>query len=373
MKVIIIGPAYPYRGGIADTNESLCRALTKLGHDASIVTFTVQYPSILFPGKTQYSSDPQPADLQIVRNVNSVNPLSWLATARYINSQKPDLVIVRYWLPFLGAALGAITRRIKKPTKVLALCDNILPHEQRFGDQALTRYFVNSFDGFITMSETVQEELTSFTQKPRICIPHPINDNLGTIQARQVACQRLQLDPRKRYLLFFGLVRKYKGLDLMLQAMAQPLLQKLDLTLIVAGEWYDDISDYEKLLNAEGVKGRVVIRDEFIPAAAIQDYFSAADLITQTYHSASQSGVTQIAFHFEQPILVTNVGGLAEVVHHGRLGYVAEKDPADIARCIAQHFTITDIAAMQAQIKKEKAKYSWTSFADKAIQLAGEV
>jgi len=213
----------------------------------------------------------------------------------------------------------------------------------------------------------------SFTQKPRICIPHPINDNLGTIQARQVACQRLQLDPRKRYLLFFGLVRKYKGLDLMLQAMAQPLLQKLDLTLIVAGEWYDDISDYEKLLNAEGVKGRVVIRDEFIPAAAIQDYFSAADLITQTYHSASQSGVTQIAFHFEQPILVTNVGGLAEVVHHGRLGYVAEKDPADIARCIAQHFTITDIAAMQAQIKKEKAKYSWTSFADKAIQLAGEV
>lgn len=373
MKVIIIGPAYPFRGGIADTNESLCRAFTKQGHEASIVTFTVQYPSMLFPGKTQYSTDPPPTDLRIVRKINSVNPLSWIAAAQYVNKLSPDLVVVRYWLPFLGAGLGTIARRIGKATKVIALCDNILPHEKRLGDDTLTRYFINSFDGFITMSGTVQHELTSYTDKPQICMPHPINDNLGERQPRSLACERLGLDAQKRYLLFFGLVRKYKGLDLLLQAMARPEIEALDLTLIVAGEWYDDKQEYQELLSASGVKDRVVIRDEFVPAAAIQDYFSAADLVTQTYHTASQSGVTQIAFHFEKPILVTNVGGLSEVVHHGRLGYVAEKNAADIASCITAHFSNTDVAKMEEAIRAEKVKYSWTSFADKVVDFASSL
>ncbi len=373
MKIIIVGPAYPYRGGIADTNESFCRALSSLGHQGSIVTFTVQYPGFLFPGKTQYSTDAPPRELDIIRSINSVNPLTWYRTARSINNQKPDIVIFRYWLPFMAMSLGSVARRLSPAIKVLALCDNIIPHEKRTGDDFLTKYFINSFDGFVTMSSTVQSELSSFTSKPQICIPHPINDNLGELIPTSVAREKIGVDTEGRYLLFFGLIRKYKGLDLTLRALGHPEVKKLGVKLIIAGEWYDSPTEYDDLIAELGIRDMLIIRNEFIASEDIQHYFSASDLITQTYHTASQSGVTQIAFHFEKPILVTDVGGLSEVVAHRELGYVAQKDPDDIASCIIEYFTSADHKAMKSNIHKEKEKYSWSSFGERVVSMATEI
>ena len=369
MKIIILGPAYPYRGGIADTNESLCRALTKRGEQASIITFKLQYPALLFPGKTQFSPDSPPADVSISRLVNSVNPVNWIATAMKINKLAPDLVIFRYWIPFLSPALGTIARLLNKNIVKIALCDNVIPHEKFTGSNLLTSYFINPFQGFITLSQAVNNELDQFTSKPKIYFPHPINDNLGKKINRIEARRYLNLDVNAKYILFFGLIRKYKGLDLLLEALSKDNLKKLDVNLIVAGEFYDDPAEYYNLIEKYGIKNRVVIKNEFIKLSEIKYYFSAADLVTQTYHTASQSGVTQIAYNFNCPILVTDVGGLSETVLHNKTGYVTSKDPSDIANHIADFFKNNKYEEFSSNVKIEKTKYSWDTFAVKLLEL----
>lgn len=369
MKIVVIGPAYPYRGGIADTNESFARALMKLGHSVSIVTFKLQYPNFLFPGKTQFSTDPKPKDLDITRSINSMNPINWLNTARKINKLNPQLVIVRFWLPFLGPCLGTIARNINKQTTLLALCDNVIPHEARMGDRSFTKYFINSFDGFITMSKTVTKELKEFSQKPQIYFPHPINDNLGEKVEKFEARKHLGLDKDGRYLLFFGLVRKYKGLDLMLQAMSNQKIKDLKIKLLIVGEFYDDPQEYYDMIDKFGLKESVIVKNEYIPSAEIKYYFSAVDLITQTYHSASQSGVTQMAFNFECPILVTDVGGLSEIVAHNEFGYVTQKNSDDIANCIIDYYQENRQSKFIENVIQEKAKYSWSTFSEGVIDL----
>ena len=362
MKIIIIGPAHPLRGGIADTNTALCRALAA-EHDASIISFTLQYPKFLFPGKTQRTADPPPKDVSIRPLINSVNPLNWITTARKINAMEPDMVIVRYWIPFLAPCLGTIARRLKKHIILVALCDNIIPHEKRFGDRMLTQYFTTPFHGFITMSGSVRHELQDFTDKPAITIPHPINDDLEKPVSKEAARTYLKLDPSGKYILFFGLIRKYKGLDLLLEAMGDKRLQDIKLSLLIAGEFYDPPDTYLDSIDKHGLKDRVIIRDEYIPASELKYYFSAADLVTQTYRSASQSGVTQIAFNFDRPILVTDVGGLSEVVAHGETGYVSSKTPEAIANYIFDFYHNKREADFVTAIQKEKPKYSWKSFA----------
>jgi D-inositol-3-phosphate glycosyltransferase len=369
MKIVLIGPAYPYRGGIADTNESFARALMNKGHEVTIITFKLQYPDFLFPGKTQFSTDPKPADLKIFRYINSMNPLNWISTARKINQLSPELVIVRFWLPFLGPCLGTIARRLNKKTKLLALCDNVIPHEKRFGDKGFTKYFINSFDGFITMSKTVSAELKLFTQKPQIYFPHPINDNLGAKLPKLEAKKHLNLHADGKYLLFFGLIRKYKGLDLMLQAMADERIKALGIQLLIVGEFYDDPKEYYDMIEVLNIKNQVIIKNEYVPAADIKYYFSAVDLITQTYHSASQSGVTQMAFNFECPILVTDVGGLSEIVAHEKFGYVTSKDPAVIADCIVDYYKNDRAEKFTENVIIEKEKYSWGHFSDGVMEL----
>jgi len=368
MKIVIVGPAYPYRGGIADTNESFCRALNSIGHDASLVTFTVQYPNFLFPGKTQYSTDPVPGDLEINRWINSANPLSWSSSAKKIESLKPDLVIVRYWLPYMAMSLGTIARKLRKSCKVIALCDNIIPHEKRIGDTFLTKYFTKSFDGFITMSGTVKKELESFVSRPNICMAHPINDNLGTKISKSEALNKIGLKDGK-YILFFGLVRKYKGLDLTLKALAEKRLKAMNVKLIIAGEFYDDPKEYTSMIEDLGLVDRVIIKNEYIATADIKYYFSAADLVTQTYHTASQSGVTQIAFNFDTPILVTDVGGLSEIVKHNELGYVTEKDPENIAHFIVDFFENERSEKMSKHVEEAKKKYSWEAFGEAVVKM----
>src|SRR6478735_124564 len=261
-KVIIIGPAYPLRGGLATYNERLARAFSEAGDDAEIVTFSLQYPDFLFPGQTQFSTDPAPQDLKIKALINSVNPLSWLKTGLYLKKQKPDLVIFRYWLPFMGPALGTIARLISsnKHTKILAITDNVIPHEKRSGDEIFTKYFLSACHGFITMSRSVLEDLKKFVpQKPAVYHPHPLYDNFGESQPKTVAKTALKLDPETSYLLFFGFIRAYKGLDLLLEAFADERLAKLKkVKLIIAGEYYEDPEPYEKLIKKFDLEKRII-------------------------------------------------------------------------------------------------------------------
>lgn len=373
VKVIILGPAHPLRGGIADTNESLCRALLKAGHKCEIVSFKLQYPSMLFPGKTQFSNAPAPADLTIRSWVNSINPLNWYRTAKKIRALGPDLVVVRYWIPFLSPALGTIAKALKKHTTVVGLIDNLIPHERRIGDGVFTRYFVKQCHAFVAMSSTVASDIALFSTKPAIVQHHPINENLGELISQDAAREHLKLKPNGKYLLFFGLVRRYKGLDLLLEAMGQEEIKHSDIELLIAGEFYDKQEEYEKLIERNGLTGRVHIRNEFIPATETPAYFCAADLVTQTYHTATQSGITQMAYHFNCPMLVTNVGGLPEIVAHGKVGYVVEKQPKAIAAAIAAFFTEGKAAGFRQNIETEKLRFSWKAFASGLLDFSKDL
>lgn len=359
-KVIIIGPAHPYRGGIANFNNSLADAFFKNGDDVEILSFKLQYPSFLFPGKTQFESSDPPKNIKIKSIINSINPFNWFNVAREINRKNPDFVIIRYWLPFMGPCLGSIARLLNKKIKILAITDNIIPHEKRFGDFFLTKYFVSSCDAFVTLSASVLEDLTQFTKsKNKKFTPHPIYDTFGEKIDKSVAKKNLELNINDKYLLFFGFVRKYKGLDLMLHAMSDQRIKDLGVKLIVAGEFYDNIDFYLDLINELDIDSNIILKSDFIDERDVKNYFCASDMITQTYRTATQSGVTQIAYHFERPMLVTNVGGLAEIVPHKKVGYVTTQEPKNIADAIVDFYTNNRELDFEKNTKTEKLKFSW--------------
>ena len=359
-KVIIIGPAHPYRGGIANFNNSLADAFFKNGDDIEIFSFKLQYPSFLFPGKTQFESSDPPKNIKIKSIINSINPLNWFNVAREINRKNPDFVIIRYWLPFMGPCLGSIARLLNKKIKILAITDNIIPHEKRFGDFFLTKYFVSSCDAFVTLSASVLEDLTQFTKsKNKKFTPHPIYDTFGEKIDKSVAKKNLELNINDKYLLFFGFVRKYKGLDLMLHAMSDQRIKDLGVKLIVAGEFYDNIDFYLDLINELDIDSNIILKSDFIDERDVKNYFCASDMITQTYRTATQSGVTQIAYHFERPMLVTDVGGLAEIVPHKKVGYVTTQEPKIIADAIVDFYTNNRELDFEKNTKTEKLKFSW--------------
>lgn len=371
-RIIIVGPAYPYRGGIADFNERLAREFQREGHEVTIYTFTLQYPSFLFPGKTQYSTSPAPADLTIVRKINSINPLNWISVGREIRRMKPDMVMVRFWLPFLAPCLGTIARIIRRAhIKVVGLLDNVIPHERRIGDRLFARYMIKSLDGYVAMSEAVLGDAKSFDDtKPYALTPHPLYDNFGEKVTREVAIQTLGLDADTRYILFFGLIRDYKGLDLLLRAFADERLRNKRVKLIVAGEFYSNAELYERLERELDLAEHIVWYKEFIPADRVRYFFAAADLVAQPYKSATQSGITQIAYHFERPMLVTNVGGLAEIVPHGRVGYVVQPDAADIADALVDFVDNKQEGDFEQGIAEEKSKYAWSNMATALLEVA---
>lgn len=359
-KVIIIGPAHPYRGGIANFNNSLADAFFKNGDDIEIFSFKLQYPSFLFPGKTQFESSDPPKNIKIKSIINSINPFNWFNVAREINRKNPDFVIIRYWLPFMGPCLGSIARLLNKKIKILAITDNIIPHEKRFGDFFLTKYFVSSCDAFVTLSASVLEDLTQFTKsKNKKFTPHPIYDTFGEKIDKSVAKKNLELNINDKYLLFFGFVRKYKGLDLMLHAMSDQRIKDLGVKLIVAGEFYDNIDFYLDLINELDIDSNIILKSDFIDERDVKNYFCASDMITQTYRTATQSGVTQIAYHFERPMLVTDVGGLAEIVPHKKVGYVTTQEPKIIADAIVDFYTNNRELDFEKNTKTEKLKFSW--------------
>ena len=362
-KIIIIGPAFPYRGGIANFNNALAKTYYKRGDDVIVISFSLQYPSFLFPGTTQYEKGNPPEGLKIKRLINSINPFNWIRVAKRINKENPDLVIIRYWLPFMAPCLGTIANLLNKKIKILAITDNIIPHEKRIGDYFLTKYFIRSCDAFLTLSSSVLDELNKFTKSSfKKFIPHPIYDIFGRSINKEKALISLGLNPKDKHLLFFGFVRKYKGLDLLLNAMADDRILSMGIKLIIAGEFYDDEIDYTNLIKKLGIEKNIILKSDFIPADKVKNYFCAADMITQTYRTATQSGVTQIAYSFERPMLVTNVGGLAEIVPHNKVGYVTSKKPKDIADAIVEFYKNDKEKIFALNTKKEKKRFSWDSF-----------
>ncbi len=361
-KVLIIGTSYPYRGGLAVYNERLAKAFADNGDSVGIETFKVQYPSFLFPGKTQYADWEYEGSISIKRTINSINPFNWLKVGNRIRKEKYDIIIIKYWLPFMGPCFGTIARQIRKNghTKIISILDNIIPHEKRLGDKLFTRWFVKHIDAFISMSESVQTDLDTFNdKKPRSLCPHPLYDNFGKRLTINESLLKLNLDNKYKYVLFFGLIREYKGLDLLLEAFALDILRKLPIKLIVAGEFYSNSNKYYQMIENLGLKERVIVFPNFIPDNEVNQYFGAADLIVQPYKSATQSGVTQIAYHFEKPIIVTNVGGLEEIVPNGKVGYVVKIDPIDISNAIADFFINNKSQQFISGIKEEKQKYTW--------------
>lgn len=374
MKIAILGTAWPYRGGLAVYNERLAREFAAEGNDVCIYTFTLQYPSFLFPGKTQYSTEAAPSDLKIVRSLNSINPLSWGKTGRAIRALHPDILVIKFWLPFMAPCLGRVARIVKRggKTKVVSILDNIIPHEHRPGDRMFGRYFTRSVDGFVAMSDSVLEDLKQFDiAKPRVFCRHPLYDNFGAKASREEAIKFLGQDPEQRYMLFFGLIRDYKGLDLLLKAYADSRFRKMNVKLIVAGEFYSGSEKYFEMEKQLGLEGMVIWKSDFVPDSEVRYCFGAADIIVQPYKSATQSGVTQIAYHFEKPMLVTNVGGLAEIVPNGKVGYVVEPDSAQIADALVDFFENSRQDQFTEGILSEKKQYAWSNMT-RSIKKAAE-
>jgi len=368
---MILGTAYPYRGGLAAYNERLAREFRNEGHEVEIITFALQYPSFLFPGKTQYSESPAPDDLTITRMMNSVNPLNWVNVGRKLRKRNPDLVIIKFWLPFMAPCLGTIARIIagNGHTRIISILDNIIPHEKRIGDRLFASYFVGSVDGFIAMSRSVLNDVEIFDRrKTKVFSPHPLYDNFGVPLSREEALEKLGISSEYRYILFFGIIRNYKGLDILLKAFSDARIDKSKVKLLVAGEYYNDGGQYAELEKALGLEDGVVWHTHFIPDELVGLYFSAADVVVQPYKSATQSGVTQIAYHFEKPMIVTDVGGLAEMVPAGKVGYVVKPEAAGVADAIVDFYK-GDVHRFSAGIKEEKKKYSWSAMCGKIINM----
>jgi len=375
-NIIILGTSHPFRGGLASYNERLALQFQEEGHDVEIFTFTTQYPNFLFPGKTQYSEEPAPTQIKITRKVSSVNPLNWMKVGNEIKNLKPDILIFKYWLPFMGPCFGTIARKVKKNnhTKIITILDNVIPHEARIGDKQFTKYFLKPIDAFISMSKSVEKDLSKFnTTKPRDFNPHPLFDNFGVPLSKAEAKKALNLDETFNYILFFGIIRDYKGLDLLLDAFAKLDYKSKNLKLLVAGEYYSNEEKHKAQISNLGLQNEVVVVNQFIKDSEVGRYFCAADLIAQPYKSATQSGVTQIAYHFETPILVTNVGGLPEMVPHEKVGYVVEKEPKAITEALNDFYNNKKESEFRTNLKKEKKKYFWDKLTAKVLDLTNQL
>ena len=375
-NITILGTAYPFRGGMAAFNERLANAFLNEGEGVHIENFKLQYPGFLFPGKTQYSNDKAPLQLSIDSTINSINPINWIKIGLKIKKQKPDILIIGYWLPFMAPCFGTIAKIVKKNkhTKIIGLLHNIIPHEHRPGDKILSNYFVKNSDAFISLSKSVLNDLNSFDKvKPRAFCPHPLYDHFGEKVDRKKALKTLNLNEENRYVLFFGLIRDYKGLDILIDAFADKRLNDRKIKLIIAGEFYSNQEKYLAQINNLNLQTSIILHDRYIPDSEVGNYFGAADIIAQPYKNATQSGVTQIGFHFEKPMLVTNVGGLAEIIPNNKAGYVVNIDHREISNKLIDFFDNNRYENFKAAVINEKKKYSWKTMTNTVNELIEKI
>ena len=373
-NIIIIGPAHPLRGGLASYNERLAKAFIDKGHHCEIFTFSLQYPGFLFPGTTQFSTEPAPQHLKIHVDINSINPLNWIRVGNKLKNIKPDIIIVRYWLPFMGPCLGTILRKVKKNhhTKIICIADNIIPHEKRIGDTAFTNYFIKPIDAFITMSKKVLEDLKNIdASKKAKFVPHPLYDNFGEKISKEEARNKIGIQNDLKIILFFGFIRKYKGLDLLFDAI-KLLKEKSaigNMKFLIAGEFYEDRKSYDEQIEKLDIKNELILRTDFIPDSEVKNYLCAADVVIQPYRNATQSGVTPLAYHFEIPMIVTNVGGLPSLVPDGKVGLIAEPNAESIAQKIEEYFNLGS-QHFTPSLLEEKKKYSWDVMVNEILELS---
>ncbi len=375
MRIALLGPAYPYRGGIALHTNLLFKAFQKK-NDVKIFNFKRLYPNIIFPGKTQFEKSKRFADTISKRLIDIINPFSWYKTAKEIVNYAPDLIIIQFWMPFFAPAYGVMVRILQKKlkrAKIVAICHNVVPHEGSPFDKLLTKFLFNKIDGFIVQSKSVIKDLKQLVDNPKyVYNPHPIYDVFGEPLNKEIAKDKLSVSGNK-IILFFGYIRKYKGVKYLIKSMPK-VLEKNQAKLMIIGEFYDDKSGYIELIDKLNLSDAITINDHYVPDDEVNQYFSAADILVLPYVTATQSGITQIALNYQLPCVVTNVGGLPEVVEHGRTGFVVEKeDPAGISDAIIKYFTQTDREQMSANIKTEKEKYSWEKMVHKILALHEQV
>ena len=374
-RIIIMGPGYPLRGGLATFNHRLAKEFIAEGAECSIVSFSLQYPSLLFPGSSQYTDEPASDSVTVHSVVNSVNPLNWMRVGRRIRKWKPDVIVVRYWIPFMGPALGTILRSVKKNkhTKVICIADNITPHEKRPGDVPFTKYFLKACDGFITMSDKVLSDLRNFEkQKPARLVQHPLYDNFGERIEKREAREYLNLTAGDKIILFFGFIRKYKGLDILLEAMADERIKTENIKLLIAGEFYEDEKPFHELIKLHQLENNVILKTSFIPDSEVKYYLCSGDCVVQPYRNATQSGVTPLAYHFERPMIVTNVGGLPALVPDRKAGLVCEPDAKSLADAIIEFYKLGEDFFLP-NLREEKKKYSWKNLVAAVSELADKI
>ena len=369
LKIAVVGPAHPYRGGLASIMETMSREYQSRGYTVHIHTFTLQYPKLLFPGKSQTVATPPPADLNIRRTVSTINPLSWWRVGRELCRGQYDIVLMKYWTPFMAPCFGTIARLARRnpQTRVICQIDNVEPHEHHLTDRVFNRYFLGSVDGFIYMSEQVHGELKRYTSAPALFSPHPMFEHFGERVNREEACRRLGLDPALRYAMFFGLIRDYKGLDTLLDAWAG--FRREGHKLIVAGEFYASREKYISQIERLGLTDDVILHDFFVADADVKNYFSAVDCVVLPYKSATQSGVTQICYNFCTPVIVTRVGGLAEIVPDDRVGYVAEPTVDGICDALERIYEGDNLTRFTQNMAVERTRFSWGAMCDRIEEL----
>ncbi len=366
-KIVIVGTAYPYRGGIANFNERVATEFESKGHNVEIYTFTLQYPSFLFPGKTQYSTEKSDNKLNIKRKVNSINPFNWIRVGLELKKMKPDIIVFRHWTPFMAPCLGTISRIAKKNkhSEIKLIVDNVFPHEKLPFQKMLAKYIIKSADSVVVMSKKVLSDLKQVAPKVNgSFLYHPLYDNYGKAIDKQEAIRQLNIDANYKYLLFFGFIREYKGLDILLKSLAIDKIKNSDIKLIVAGEFYDDEAKYQKIISDYNIADKLVMFSTYISNSQIPVIFSACDLVVQPYKSATQSGVAQLAYFYEKPMVITNVGGLHEIVPDNKVGYVVNPDPQEISDAIFKFFDEQKAAEFTENIKVEKQRFSWSTFVD---------
>lgn len=377
MKIIIVGPSHPYRGGIAAFTDRLANEFIAEADDVELFTFTLQYPSILFPGKTQYSEAPAPKNVKIYRRINSINPFSWVKIAKEIRDKNPDIVIFTYWMSFFALCYARMAKIISKNkhTRCIGLVHNMMPHEKSVLDVLFSPSFVKKMDAFVALSKSVLDDVSKLDKKskPKQFSPHPLYDHYGDREDKSLALSSLYFDDKYNYLLFFGLIREYKGLDLLLKAMADERLDDYPLKLVVAGEFYEKKEPYIQMIEDYKIGDKVILCDKYIPDEEVKNFFNLADMVVQPYKSATQSGVTQVAYHFEKPMLVTDVGGLREIVPDGKVGYVVEPEPTKIADAIYDFYANDRKDFFESNIVEEKKKYEWSKMTSTIKNLYDEI
>lgn len=372
MKIAILSPFYPYRGGISQFGASLYRAFEHTGHQVQAYTFTRQYPELLFPGSSQYVTDKDSADqVPALRVLDSMNPLSYWTAARKIGEFQPDILILKYWMPFFAPSLGTVARQLrKKGCYVLTVLDNITPHEQRIGDQQLNRYFLNSNDGFVAMSSAVEKDLKALRpDAPYFFHPHPLYSHFGDCMDTDEARAKLGIPAHKKVLLFFGLIREYKGLDILIDAFNQ---LNDGYYLLIAGEPYGDYSPLRNAIAAGDKESLVGQHIRYIPDEEVPLFFSAADVCVLPYRSATQSGVTAISYHFNVPVIATDVGGLREIIEPYRAGLVVPEPSPTLFASYIERFFEKDLTFYQENIAQFKEEYSWEGLANKILAFMKE-